>query len=249
MKNWFYPHIPPSWLANPYAKGAAGTTFKYISEVIPLDWITDHPDKVLWHDPRIEYSINSHGYREKEYEESYKKYEHFILGFGHSTIAGNAVADEDTVLRRIENSLPNTRVLNFGVAGGSSDTVARLISCTVPYFKTISLKLSVCVLWPQDVRREIMLDNYKASWQPTMDPPIKEYPMLIDDTSNSYNLEKNKCLVENVCDFNETNLYTIPYSLYQKALDSPRARNGIDPSAESHKMFSDYLLSQLTQET
>lgn len=246
MNKWFYPHIPPAWISNPFARQAAGKTFKYISEIIPADWITDHPDKVLWKDDRISYSINSYGYREEEYSEHY---ENLILGFGHSTVAGNAVANEDIFLRQIESSLPNTKALNFGIAGCSSDTVARIASCTIPYFITKCKKLTVCVLWPQDVRREIMLDNFQMSWQPTMTSPFEQFPLLIDETSNKYNLEKNKTMLDVICRAYDASLYTVPYKLYQKALDMPRARNNIDPSAEAHKMFATFILNEIAQET
>ena len=64
------------------------------------------------------------------------------------------------------------------------------------------------------MRREIFLDKFKASINFQNEPPIKDFYDLIDDTSNSYNQEKNQALVKAVCKSYNILLYEIPDSLY-----------------------------------
>ena len=188
---YFYPHIPPIWLTAPFMKEFCGKSIFNTNDVLDLGLTNS----------KIEYESkhNSYGYREKDFEDSYLQYDQLFLAFGHSTVAGSGVGEEEVFVRVIENSLSNTRVLNFGVPSGAPDTVARMVSCTVPYFKPLCKELNVIILWPDSSRRELILDNLSKCITSHHQPPFPEYFKLIDDTSNEHNLEKNKFLVDTVC--------------------------------------------------
>ncbi len=249
---YFYPHIPPSWIAASAMKKVAGTTFKWASELFPES--PDNPKNSRFDSDDIVYTINSLGYREKEFEDTYHQYDELFLGFGNSSTAGTGIADRDIFLRVVERTLPNVRVLNLAIAKGAPDTVARMVACTVPYFKSRCKKLSVIIMWPQDVRREIFLDEYHEAVTAYSNEPYKGYFMSIDQTSCKYNRDKNKHMVELICDLHNVNLYTVPYKMYNDSIDenivgNDTARDGASPSASSHKKFAEAIINQINEKS
>lgn len=247
MNKYFYPHIPPSWIAAPPMKKVAGSKFYWGNELFPSS--PDKPENAKGNTDNVVYEINSLGYREKEFEESYHQYDELFLGFGHSSTTGVAIPADDVFLRVVENSLPNSRVLNLSVAKGATDTIARMVSCTVPYFKQRCKKLSVIIMWPQDVRREVFLDNFHEAVTAFSDPPYDGYFWGIDKTSNKYSRDKNKHMVELVCALHNVDVFTVPYNMYISAIDDKKdiARDGVSPSIRWHKRFAEEILRQIDQ--
>lgn len=244
---YFYPHIPACWLAAPAMKKVAGTSFNYASEVFPQSPDSPTYDKHKLND--VVYNINSLGYRESEFEDSYMQYDELFLGLGHSSTAGVAVPEQDTYLRIVENSLTNVRVLNLGIPKSAPDSVARMAACTIPYFKPLCKKLSVIIMWPQDVRREVFLDNFHESVTAYSDPPFPEYFLGIDNTSCKYNRDKNKHMVDLVCQLYDVDQFTVPYHMYKSAIDDKvdTARDGMSPSSNWHKKFANEVLTQINR--
>ena len=245
---YFYPHIPPAWIAASPMKKVAGSSFKWGNDLFPQS--PDNPSNARFDSDDIVYKINSLGYREQEFEESYHQYDELFLGFGNSSTGGTGIADKDIFLRVIERTLPNVRILNFAVAKGSPDTVARMVACTVPYFKPLCKKLSVIIMWPQDVRREVFLDHFHESVTAYSDEPYPGYFLGIDQTSCKYNRDKNKHMVELVCELHGVDLYTVPYHLYNTSVDekvvgNDTARDGASPSPNWHLKFADAILDQI----
>lgn len=247
---YFYPHIPPSWVAASPMKTVAGSSFKWGNELFPHS--PDKPSNARFDNDDIVYNINSLGYREKEFEDNYFQYDELFLGFGNSSTAGVGIEDKDIYLRVIERALSNSRVLNLSIAKGAPDTVARMVACTVPYFKPLCKKLSVIIMWPQDVRREVFLDDFHEAVTAYSDPPYEGYFYGIDNTSCKYNRDKNKHMVELVCQLHNVDVFTVPYHLYTTSID-PRvtkndsARDGVSPSPKWHKTFADSILNQINQ--
>jgi hypothetical protein len=247
MNKYFYPHIPPSWVAASPMEKVAGKTFYWGSELFSQS--PDNPKNAKT-DEKIEYVINSLGYREAEFEESYNQYDELFLGFGNSSTAGTGVHDKDIFLRVIERNIPNSRVLNLSIAKGAPDSVARMVACTVPYFKPLCKKLSVIIMWPQDVRREVFLDNHHESVTAYSDEPYPGYFFGIDDTSCKYNRDKNKHIVDLVCQVHQADLFTVPYHLYTTSINpdvtkTDSARDGVSPSEAWHEKFADAIFNQI----
>ena len=246
---YFYPHIPPSWIAASPMKKVAGSSFKWASDLFPES--PDNPNNARYNE-NIVYEVNSLGYREKEFEDNYHDYDELFLGFGNSSTAGTGIHDHEIFLRVIERSIPYIRILNFAIAKASPDTVARMVSCTVPYFLSKCKKLSVIIMWPQDVRREVFLDDYQESVTAYSDEPYKGYFSGIDNTSCKYNRDKNTHIVELVCKLYNINLYTVPYKLYNTSIDekivgNDTARDGASPSPNWHLKFADTIISQINE--
>lgn len=250
MNKYFYPHLPPSWIAASPMKTVAGTVFKWGNDLFPES--PDSPKNARYDEDDIYYEINSMGYREKEFEESYHQYDELFLGFGNSSAAGTGVADKDVFLRLIEKQLSNVRVLNLSIAKGALDTVSRMVACTVPYFKPRCKKLSVIVMWPQHYRREVFLDDFHEAVTPWSQEPYKGYFRGIDETSCTYNREKNILLTELICQTNNVDLFTVPWSMYSKSISDEEllnnsARDGASPSPEWHIKFADEVLRQISE--
>lgn len=250
MKKYFYPHIPPAWVAASPMKTVAGKTFKWGSDLFPES--PDNPSNAKFDSDDIVYTINSLGYREKEFEESYHQYDELFLGFGNSSAAGTGLADKDVFLRVLEQRLPNVRVLNLSIAKGALDTVSRMVACTVPYFKPRCKKLSVIVMWPQHVRREVFLDNFHEAVTPWSKEPYPGFFRGIDDTSCKYNRERNMHHTELVCQVHGVDLFTVPWSLYSASIHAPlvgddTARDGASPSSNWHLKFADEVLRQINE--
>jgi hypothetical protein len=248
MNKYFYPHIPPSWVAASPMKTVAGTTFKWGQELFPQS--PDNSKNARYDSDDIVYKINSLGYREQEFENSYHQYDELFLGFGNSSAAGTGVAEKDVFLRVLEGKLHNSRVLNLAIAKGAPDTVARMVACTVPYFKPLCKKLSIVIMWPQEVRREVFLDHHHESITPTSDEPYRGYFMGIDNTSCKYNRDKNKHMVDLVCELYGVDQFTVPWKMYSDSVDelligTDTARDGASPSPKSHVKFADCIIDQV----
>lgn len=248
MNKYFYPHIPPSWVAAPPMKKVAGSSFKWGNDLFPQS--PDRPENAKYDSDDIVYDINSLGYREKEFEESYFEYDELFLGFGNSSVAGTGIAEKDVFLRVIENTLPNTRVLNLAIAKGACDTVARMVACTVPYFKPRCKKLSVIIMWPQEVRREVFMNNLHEAITPWSDEPYPGYFTGIDDISCKYNRDRNSHMVDLVCDLHGVDAYYVPWSMYSMSINpevtkNDSARDGVSPSSNWHLKFAECVLNQI----
>jgi len=218
---FFSPHIPPAWMILPRTKLLSNNILHHNTDSI-VSCEENNTDAY--------YTFNSLGYREKEYAENYSEFDRLILAIGPSCVFGINVRNSHCWPRLLENSLPNTRVLNFGVAGASMDSISRMTSCLIPYFKSRCRKLEVVALWAVMDRREIFLDDYMCSWSPPVDPPFPEFVLGIDDTSSSYNHEKNETMVRAVCSQYDVPLYVVSWDIYENA-----TKDGEHPTAQHHR--------------
>lgn len=227
---YFSPQIPPAWLAYEDAKEGANKIYHVSSD----DFVTEQNDTDIY------YAFNSYGYREQEYAKNYFEYERLILTIGHSCVFGVSVRNEYCWPRLLEQSLSNTRVLNFGIPGASMDTIARMTACLVPYFKPLCRNLEVATLWAQVDRREIFQDNYASCWSPWKEPPFPEYILTVDDVSNRYNHQKNETLVRAVCAQHSVPLHVVPWDIYEQA-----TIDGKQPTIFTHQEMLISLLEQI----
>ena len=227
---YFSPQVPPAWLVYKRTQDCANKVYCATSD----SFVTEQNNTDVY------YKFNSYGYREQEYAKDYFEYDRLILAIGHSCVFGVTVRDEQCWPRLLEKSLPNTRVLNFGIPGASMDTIARMTNCLVPYFKPLCNTLEVATLWAQPNRREIFQENYVSSWSPWKESPFPEFILTIDDVSNRYNHQKNEALVKAVCAQHNVPLYIISWDIYEKA-----TADGKDPNAIQHKEMLMNLLEQI----
>jgi hypothetical protein len=237
---YFHPHVPPSWRTLPIFEHHTNSILLFLGDLWPRSKDTAKDEK--YHDPKISYQFNSLGYRDAEYKD---RYDTVILSFGMSSTMGLAIQLEQTYSKLIEQHT-GISVLNFGIPGASADTIARMVSCTVPYFKERANTVMVLVGWPYVSRREVFLDNYKQSVNTNGTPPFPEFWMLLDNTSNSHNAELNAHFVDQICKANAVRLISIPISIYPDGIESgDKGRDGVNPGPEWNKRVAEWVLATL----
>lgn len=134
----------------------------------------------------ITYTYNKFGFRTHEFD--FDNTEKNILCFGCSHTEGIGVQNPWPAL--LQEKLPDYKVYNLGHGGGSSDTVARLITNYVPMLKP----KKVFILWPPQHRYETYDDfilNFVGSWT------VKKELLFLLTDENTFNwAEKNKIYVK-----------------------------------------------------
>lgn len=87
------------------------------SEELFLENLKIQPENWKYRTKNIKYTINSYGYRTKEFDEI--DWKNSIVIIGCSTVFGVGVSDEDTLSYQL-SKLFNRDVINLGVVGGSN---------------------------------------------------------------------------------------------------------------------------------
>ena len=234
---FFYPHIPKSTIARPELKDYLGRVCFSLGD-------DDDPYYSKNPDPSIIYNINSFGYRGYQYKNNY---DHVVLNFGTSFTFGIGVREDQTYPYVVGN-LTGLDSLNFGIPGASVDTSARMICCVVPYFKNISKRVTVTVPYVHSIRREVILDDYSASINANSKPPTKDFFNLIDDTSNSYNMEKNITLIRSFCYQQNVNLIELKSENWKESNDytwPDRNRSGTSPGPKWCKLVAEEISEKI----
>jgi len=117
-------------------------------------WMCDDNEKnfaanprVKWQGVDIQYKYNSDGFRTHEFSDFLNKQVNIALGCSHTEGLGLPI--EHVWPSLIEKKL-NTPLLNLGLGGGSSDTVARILTNISGLFQI----QKVFILWPEKHRFE-----------------------------------------------------------------------------------------------
>jgi hypothetical protein len=135
----------------------------------------------------ITYVYNSYGYREEEYDLTSQSN---ILCLGCSHTEGIGLRFEDSWPTLLKKQFSNSKVYNFGLGGGSSDTVARILTNISSIFNP----LAVFILWPSTIRYELY-NGGKPVFYGTWSIDAEHYSLM--DSKHTYNnFCKNKLIVE-----------------------------------------------------
>jgi hypothetical protein len=98
----------------------------------------------------ITYYINSHGFRGPEFSELADNGRPKILALGCSYTKGVGVTYEDIWSTKLNKYFPDHDVINFGLSGGTADSISRYCYLAVEHFKP----RIVAALWPEISRVE-----------------------------------------------------------------------------------------------
>lgn len=135
----------------------------------------------------ITYVHNSYGFREEEYDLTSTSN---ILCLGCSFTEGIGLRLEDCWPSLLKKQFSNSKVYNFGLGGGSSDTTTRILANISEVFKP----QAVFILWPQKSRYELYRDTrpvFYGSWSTNS----SHYNLMTDEHTYN-NFYKNKLIVE-----------------------------------------------------
>jgi hypothetical protein len=191
-----------------------------------------HPD---YTETSITYTYNSQGFRTHQVDLA--NTDNTILCFGCSHTEGVAVQTPWPEI--IQQRLPTYKVYNYGHGGGSSDTVARLITNYVPLLRP---KI-VLILWP-DMYRYELYDQYGidsiSSWSND-----KSALRLLTDHNVTNWTAKNKIYVNNFSKIYNFNLYQ---DLTNNWIDEPMdvGRDFAHPGPKTHIAIAEKFLSQIS---
>jgi hypothetical protein len=125
----------------------------------------------------------------------------------------------------IANEFPEYKVLNFGIPGAASDTVARI---GVNTLRSLTSQVhAVLALWPAPHRREYASKSFTGlvyklpllAPTPTQDMlPFENYWEMIDWKANSYNFCKNQLLLSTSSNTNNSEYFDLQINTNDKQI-------------------------------
>jgi hypothetical protein len=211
-----------------------------------IQW-ADCRNTTITHDG-IEYQFNNLGYRSHyDYHVDELKNKKNILCVGDSDIFAPYKHYNDIWTTRLQTFMPEHNILTLGLPGWAGDTVSR---STVSTIKALGSSIDhVCVIWPQDNRREFIKKDFKkitGNGEAPTDIPFEDYWDQIDWVSNNYNYYKNRELVEFACRANGsgfTDLLIVTIGKYVK-FDGERFGKGV-MGIKSHEALCNWFYKKI----
>jgi hypothetical protein len=199
------------------------------------------------HEPYL-YKFNNQGFRSKDFEVPEKN---CYLALGGSDTFGTGNLYEDLWHQQL-SKLTNTTIYNLGIGGGSSDTIARLLSGWIEHIKPTK----VFIAWPPMARWELFLedrikilsvgsisDERFESNKDFNEDYMKHY--MLNDNNSIMNFYKNKIFVQALCDKFNIKLYqyylTDIQSEYKNSFARDNSHAGVDLHTRIAKDFYNLL--------
>ena len=232
MNHWGIGQVPYSW--NPLSK-----TMDW-SGSDTLENFNKNKDKDTWDNIKISYEYNSHGFRTHEPTSLLGQKVNIALGCSITEGIGLPV---DRVWPSLLEQKLDHPVLNFGIGGASTDTVARILTNISTQYDI----QTVFILWPFVHRIEMYPGDYK---KPTEIRTILPQNSKIEHQwalSNEMSIQRfnHNQLIVNLLSKNykfNTNqqLATI---LLDQIVHKTRARDGQHPGIDMQVLLADMMLS------
>lgn len=232
MNHWGIGQIPYSW--NPTGK--------------IIDWSgSDTPEnfnknkhKDAWDNIKISYEYNSQGFRTREIENLLGQKVNIALGC--SITEGIGLPVDQVWPSLIEQKL-DYPVLNFGLGGGATDTVARILTNV----STLYDIQTVFIMWPFINRIETYRSQYGSLTQINTIIPQNsriEHQWALADEMSVQRFNQNQ-LIANL--LGEKYKFNINQHLAIDILDQidlkTRARDGLHPGTSMQVRIADIILS------
>lgn len=233
------------WKKNtiPHSGNPKKTRLKW---VIPdtVDNFKQNPDFARWQNIDITYTFSNEGFRTYDFDSVMGKEIDVALGCSHTMGVGLPI--EWTWPSLVEKDRPYP-MLNLGLGGGTSDTVARILTNITGLFQINT----VFIFWPNFRRFEIYKDE-KADFILPNDSKL-EHTWNMDQNISLQRFHKNKLIVELLHDRTESivgPVYSDVKSEVKKQLTGydilDYARDGMHFGPETHKLIAKLLLEKLT---
>lgn len=134
-------------------------------------------------------------------------------------------------------------VANMGLPGASNDYISRM---AVTYCKLYN-PTDIYVMWTFPNRREVVDEDGTLLKYKAYDPGSENYAWyrasveLSNDHSDSYNLAKNKILLESFCKAENINLHQISVDTVNHVDMNSIGTDGQHPGVEWHDTVAEYL--------
>ena len=206
-----------------------------------LDNYNKNPNRDAWNDINISYVYNAHGFRCPELEGFVGGKVNIALGCSFTEGIGLPV---DRVWPALLETKLECPVLNFGVAGGTTDSVARILTNISTLFDI----QTVFILWPMLNRFELYLEDSIKYMQPGI--ADIEHTWALEGEMCIQRYYKNRLIVEqlailygyNVKQY--TTLEIIDQCRYTNRLqDTDWARDGSHWGFKTHELIPKMFIS------
>ena len=219
-----------------------------------------NPNKKQWENVDISYQFNSQGFRTYDLPSLVGQKVDIALGCSLTLGIGLPVEVIWPTLIEKESKFP---MLNLGQGGGSSDTVARILTNVCSLYDI----QNVYILWPDASRFEIYNNDFNLKADPLVffmharvaDIKHMGHMGAMDTGMSIQRFYKNQSIVHTLAKLYNfkvsEHFYAIgqefqkplnmPFSLYHLA-DGDRARDGIHPGLILHENLAKIFLNQLT---
>lgn len=187
---------------------------------------------------KTSYTFNSLGYRDKEWTDD--DINNSIWCVGHSDTMGMGVDIQDRYSSKLIYP-----TINLGIAGASYDTFSRVISNGLLKYKPKTIILQSTT----KERKEYITDDFQQLVLPSFPKellPHKDVWKYSDDSTATYDFERNISLIKYACKATNTRLimFDITDRWEHIKLDPAYDNQHIGP--RTHTMISDYLNSILS---
>jgi len=230
MNHWLTQQIP--WNSN--VKNVTQNWYGSDTETA----LSQNADREKWSGVEIAYQFNAQGFRTYDLEEMYNKKVDIALGC--SFTQGVGMPEDSTWPSLIEKNRPYP-MLNLGYSGGSTDTVARILTnvCGLYQIQTIY------ILWP-DMARFELYGNEIQNIMP-MNPKI-EYVWNMEDSvavQRFYQNQSRVALLSKIYKFKvkEFSIAEFNRRYSQQNLLCDVARDGLHYGFKSNEEIAEILLT------
>lgn len=212
---------------------------EYLCTDIPRIIQANCPSRLSDHS--ITYSINSFGFRSKEFAKT--QHHPVILALGCSISVGVGVKEEDRWSSLVEQHIPNAIVHNLARSGTSLDFSAR---SAYLFFNHILVPDVVMILSTSKYRGET-IDHYGNPFP--IIPGGKPYPeiYLSSDSYLDYLKSKNLAFIQTLCDVHGSTLIEVDFNdneILEKNNIPPKARDGWHPGENFHKFIANKFIEE-----
>ncbi len=200
---------------------------------------------------QVEYQFNNLGYRSSFDYTADLKTKDIILLVGCSDAFGQLVEYNKSYASLIQDNVgKDYTVVSVAIAGASPDAATRVGTQSILYLQ--SAVKHVCMLWPVFSLREFVSKEFRCGVHTLNNHivPYKDWWDHIDWVSNNYNYQKNKILIESICQANKIEYHDliinsddakIPYDLLHFG---PYTALG----ETSHQAIADYFIKKIRHE-
>jgi hypothetical protein len=168
----------------PYSWYKANTTVKWIDTDTEENF--KKKPNPRYETVKVEYVFNDYGFRTKNLEEFRDKKVNIALGCSFTAGVGLAESEAWPSLIEQESDIP---MLNLGIGGGATDSVARILTNVAPLFDI----QNVYILWPEAARFEFYHSHNILTKIPT--GCDIEHIWNLDEPNSNQRLFKNYAIV------------------------------------------------------
>jgi hypothetical protein len=185
----------------------------------------------MWSGGDISYEYNAQGFRTVNLDHVVDKSVDIALGC--SFVEGIGLPNESTVSYIVSQRTTRT-VLNLGIGGGSTDTVARILTNVAPLYNIGT----VYILWPDIHRFEMYRKDRIDTILPTKSSI--EHVWYMDDPNAIQRFHKNRQIVQNLKDLFG---FAVKEINSEWTIVGDFARDQVHPGIKSQQNLADLFLN------